>query len=563
MSSGWIASSFCGASSASMKTILELPLSKLADPNYTFDLGSPATPSRATPCRFRFVDTEAFVHSETLRLLETSQLPTERKYAAISYPWAGLSPLEAPRGSFVVAGAESGGPVSIDVLFTTCVAALQDNCTLLWFDRMCILQKKGCDDKDWQIQRMCDVYRGCTTCLALLGGVQRLAGLEDETTWARRAWTLQEALVPPLTRCVFRWVNGTVWVNDAGGPIVEVEPGHSATWELKWLLGRSLRNETKYNFRARTLLTTKVQIIQRSEATALKCAMMDKNSRCAIWRCAIMRTSSRPVDMVFSIMGLFGVELDPREFDDDDRERATLALAQGIMRNGGKADWLGVAFGLGPAKFMSTMAAFPEVLKHQDPVVTTYRGQEMVRDVLDYSWYLADAPIGSVDDEGYLRFSGKAWPICEVPFLGRDSHPTDIVTSPRKTGVPGRQWKVLSARGASATTYAIVVGKMKGFFHAECGTFQLPKDDVVMIVEKMKGGRGFHRIALAVVHAEMIQNWEQQEFSVGGPEKLRPGSRVDQRQPTIRLHQPFSSEVDFHFTGLPPSAPVPSYWLKK
>ena len=50
----------------------------------------------------------------------------------------------------------------------------------------------------------------------------------------------------------------------------------------------------------------------------------------AIWRSA----SSRPVDMVFSIMGIFEVSLDVGKYGEPDRERATIDLAEAVLKTG-------------------------------------------------------------------------------------------------------------------------------------------------------------------------------------------------------------------------------------
>jgi hypothetical protein len=55
-----------------------------------------------------------------------------------------------------------------------------------------------------------------------------------------------------------------------------------------------------------------------------------------VWRSAMMRTSSRLVDMVFSVMGLFGVALNTKDFQAEDRaETVMIALARGILEKGG------------------------------------------------------------------------------------------------------------------------------------------------------------------------------------------------------------------------------------
>lgn len=63
----------------------------------------------------------------------------------------------------------------------------------------------------------------------------------------------------------------------------------------------------------------------------------------AIWRASLLRTSSRPVDMVFSIMGLLDVALDPNAFDRNDRRSASLRLLQELAKRGHRAEWLGMA----------------------------------------------------------------------------------------------------------------------------------------------------------------------------------------------------------------------------
>ena len=75
-----------------------------------------------------------------------------------------------------------------------------------------------------------------------------------------------------------------------------------------------------------------------------------------IWQSALMRTASRPVDMVYSVMGLFDISLDPSLFAPDDLHRASIALAREIIGLGWGACWLGAAYG---ADSQSTLPNFP------------------------------------------------------------------------------------------------------------------------------------------------------------------------------------------------------------
>lgn len=163
------------------------------------------------PRRFRFLDTDAFLDRDLIRVLEyVNTLLCEIPYAVVSYPWRDLqiSPTATPpEGSFGVLGVEHGDPISIDVLRTICMAVRTSKRSLVWIDRLCILQNNR-KDKDWQVQHMYDLYKLCDVCLMVPGGLVRLAKLTDTTSWADRAWTLSEVAAPygdsgERLKCVF------------------------------------------------------------------------------------------------------------------------------------------------------------------------------------------------------------------------------------------------------------------------------------------------------------------------------------------------------------------------
>lgn len=140
---------------------------------------------RATPCRFRLLDCSAFLDSQQLCVYEFSNVSFhDLPYAAVSYPWRDLQMAKnivPPEGSFSVMGAEHADEISIDVLRTACLAARQFGASFLWVDRLCIMQESK-DDKNWQIQRMFQIYRNCDPCIVLPGGLVRLTGLSEPTT---------------------------------------------------------------------------------------------------------------------------------------------------------------------------------------------------------------------------------------------------------------------------------------------------------------------------------------------------------------------------------------------
>ncbi|KAJ7310165.1 hypothetical protein DFH08DRAFT_675019, partial [Mycena albidolilacea] len=89
---------------------------------------------------------------------------------------------------------EDGGQISLKVLEYACRWASNSGSSYLWLDRLCILQTSK-QDKVWQISRMYDIYDGSEQCVVLPGGLQCLASVFEETSWADRAWTYQEAIV--------------------------------------------------------------------------------------------------------------------------------------------------------------------------------------------------------------------------------------------------------------------------------------------------------------------------------------------------------------------------------
>ena len=102
------------------------------------------------------------------------------------------------------------------------------NTSYLWLDRGCIIQSSK-EDRSWQMQHMGRIYKNCSTYLVLPGGLGRLVGLAEETAWIHRSWTLQEALSPRTTKCLFRWEQPPAEISGlTAGNIEGVENNHSA-----------------------------------------------------------------------------------------------------------------------------------------------------------------------------------------------------------------------------------------------------------------------------------------------------------------------------------------------
>ncbi|KXN90421.1 hypothetical protein AN958_04290 [Leucoagaricus sp. SymC.cos] len=286
----------------------------------------------ATPCRYRFIDCLEFVHREFLQVIEVCDLPRDA-YAAISHVWASALPKSSvytQRGSFLVECEErnDGGPISIDVLHHACVAALQEGVRFLWLDRLCILQTHGKGenvnvDKKWQIMHMHDIYRQCHVTLVLSAGLRRFPDKFEATTWVERAWTFQEAMVAPGAKVLFVDYN-SVSPEDRS-PVVHMLPideyfkmqptgndDHTGALERQRQFVQAL--DSRSQFRS----NDPGDILARYQS---------------IWDFVQWRSSARQADVVFSVMAMLGVTLDPSKFEKHDRLGATLALAQEMLLN--------------------------------------------------------------------------------------------------------------------------------------------------------------------------------------------------------------------------------------
>ncbi|KAK7036799.1 hypothetical protein VNI00_011465 [Paramarasmius palmivorus] len=280
-----------------------------------------------TSCRYRFIDCLAFVRDEVLQLVETKTLPVQA-YAAISHVWASLPPEEtalSQRGTFQVECEESndGGPISIDVLHHTSLAALQEGAQYIWLDRICILQTRaaGKNDKRWQIMNMHSIYLHSCVTLVLLAGLQRFVGRKEQTEWMSRAWTFQEAIVPPEAKVVF--VDYSL-VDDTLNAVVRMLPVDHYCKLLQ--SGGSDRDDGFRERRGRLIVALDNRDHFRGNDLPDIFARFH-----TIWDFVQWRTSARQADVVFSIMGMLDITLDPSDFDRNDRMGATLAMAQEIL----------------------------------------------------------------------------------------------------------------------------------------------------------------------------------------------------------------------------------------
>lgn len=517
----------------------------------------------ATPRKLRLLDCIQFTQHGILRICECSEFPTFR-YSAISYVWRGITVsrhfpnpfingnwsdrYEIPTdelGFFAVRGAEEADAISVDVLRHACITSLKMNAEYLWLDRLCVLQNNH-DDKSWQIGHMYKVYKNCTLCIILPGGIRRLAFLKEETDWSNRAWTLQEVLAPVKSVVLFGWTYGSGAkldrLGDDEGSIDEIVPGKSAIADVATIINASVVGSMSFKNPKFTFPAYPVVILGAAtpNLTALGVAMSKIHSKDAgarshaAWQSALMRTSSRPVDMIFSIMGLFGVTLDVRAFRKHERLRATIALAQGILHNGGTASWLGASVQLPPCKQLSTFPQFPQTEVTGKALVRVNKRRRAVAELMDGEFpnsaglYGMRMPKGTMDDDGYLTFSRKATQVIVVPACDGSSGQSRDAGNPDAIPITAEDGTVLilsreslpndeeSSPESVPAVFAILLAWFQEFYPGETRM-----SGIKLMIVKGHAPDRFHVTSYATLTSKFkdwVLGWPERQFTVGGPD---------------------------------------------
>ena len=500
---------------------------------------------KATPGRLRLLDCAAFLDRALLQVIEVPTFEPEKiRYAAISYPWRDLQlpeGVKSPLGSFTVHGAERADDVSVSVLRTACVAARYFGVELLWLDRICMIQSSE-PDKVWQIEHMYSIYLHADPCLVFPGGLVRLACINDPTTWIERAWTLQEATATPrktTVKCIysFPYQSFSEFVdtsldtshytpeflnflhNAPQGKIFTqyiIETNVSAGCDLADLLSR-LWVMSQFFQRTNPALASDpnafpIRIISATAGRLLKkSALMNIGINYMFyWQSAFVRSSSRPVDMVFSIMQSMGVKLNVASFAKNDRRSATIKLIQALLERGRPAEWLYIAPELAPGPELSVLPAFPKTSVSGRAMMQMHNGLFPAFDVIGLreSWNSEGAPTGSMDDGGYFHFTSR--------------------------GV-----QVLQKQKTDAEVWGVVIGKHRelnrnpktGLISSSPqGNPFPPRVELTLMFVELHGSskdrKLYHRIGMEHEINEAHTGkwkWVENRFSVGGPGR---GERV-------------------------------------
>lgn len=470
-----------------------------------------------TPERYRFIHCSSLLKGQ-LRLSEHQSLD-KVSYSAISYVWKGVAG-DHGSATFAVAGAEDGDPISLDVLHTLCMAARKGGADHIWLDRICIAQKSR-EDKAWQIQHMAAIFKNCMSCLVVPGGLRKLVELEEPTSWINRSWTLQEALLPKSTKCVFKWaqtLEDVEWMGLTVGTIEVIQSGHTAMAELSALIqaayvGRSgiLLRDVRKDPCIYLFGKAREPILALVGAMALEGDGRDS----AIWRSATMRASKRELDVIFSIMGLFNVSLDPIKHND--LARATIALTQGILRNGGRAHWLTTAPQFPIPRRFCTFPPLPQANPQGAAFIPTSHGLVEARTLMqDMGWYSVRPPRGVLDNDGFFHFKAAISPINiysersdRQPFYGGFPKLADM----RVAGQEHREKK--AAFAGDFGTHAIVLGEISKYNLPCTAASESPQNIILMLVRAHPNKSAWHKTGMAIVSSEFITKWPREKIIVG------------------------------------------------
>ncbi|KAL4964634.1 uncharacterized protein BDV14DRAFT_174462 [Aspergillus stella-maris] len=403
-------------------------------------------------------------------------------------------------------------------------------------------------DKRWQISQMYKMYRDCCICIVAPGGVQCLVRLDEETHWIHRGWTLQEAVAPPRVMVLFLWMLSSLpaHAGDTQGQIEEVTKMKSAMASLSLLVDACTTGTLSVvNGETRLLLEVKLfssypadrsyndfpfwratRRVFSPNVGALARIMspdLDQDAKGhSIWQSALMRTSSRPVDMVFSIMGLFGVTLDTSQFHEQDRVGATIALARAILENGGRATWLATAFRIAPSSQISTFSRFPRTSVSGKAFVRVATGLQEVSTLMENEYpvtsVLVPMPCGSMDDQGYLTCIARAVLIQPLPAIPESTEADHAIPS-HLQALDDSWWEFKeSAHTGHREAFAVLLGFFVGYYPGGTPAHDA-KNIRAMIIEE-HGSRKFHvrsYLMLSNTLRAWVKTWPKQTFNIGGP----------------------------------------------
>ena len=440
------------------------------------------------------------------------------------------------RGYIAVAGAEEADPIAISVLYDLSWAAWSVfRSEYIWLDRLCLMQENSVDKK-WQIAQMFNIYHGCKTCIVIPGGLQRLVTLEEETQWVDRAWTLQEVTAPQVIK-VFALYNP----NSPANSILARFQSDGKSWGGTMLVhyDDNAHRAIMYMGEAMWHFTPDQPYrcfgFKASQYSAVAHCLdgVNKKQHEWIWKAAMMRTSSRPCDRIYSIMGLFDVTLDQDNWDKDDTVGPAIALVQTSLaaaaHQGRPAykwnqatppkdlSWLLCTYWMDPHPDYSIFPRFPETTVDGPAVWVRADGSRVkVADALEYRLndlrphWITNVQSGpnAMSNRGYLTLTSfrvlpltdltNQYPSAPIPPPERCSMISPSVFFCPFTGTYWGLWQPQYGYDwgyciSQADSLAVNIGGSNGQYVDPYGGRTYFQEDTYIIVKRHAPGK-FHRI---------------------------------------------------------------------
>jgi len=338
---------------------------------------------------------------------------------------------------------------------------------------------------------------------------------------------------------LFAWTYGealSIASASAGFSYTEVIQGQSAISSLRGTLEGCI-GSVKLTAERRSFSRLSLKLLGKDSHVSALLAVLDHDGGIeseagaqAVWRCSLMRTSSFPVDTVLSIMGIFGVTLDPRSFEKGDRRSATIALCKEILRKGGKAHWLAPSLALPPEKGLSAFPKFPQVSVSGQATLITKEGVQPVVELMSpvIEGWLDGVPTGTMNDSGYFTFSSPAALLVSTGRRKNDlidydnKSPNDGTGQLQATAKDGAIWTI--HLGGEDTyqpthrTFIVFIGSLVHYQSAAFGCFVNPFRYRALLLEEHEP-RKFYRTSYFILHESYkpyIDRCKRHTFCLGG-----------------------------------------------
>ncbi|OKL61632.1 hypothetical protein UA08_03378 [Talaromyces atroroseus] len=448
------------------------------------------------------------------------------KYATISHSWAPSEEVQrlsaaAYRPLRIDLGNNKYHEVSWQGLVEAAKAAQHLGCVFLWLDLVCVHQDSS-EDKKLQIQHMGHVYEKSTAVIVMPGGVAATQGPEYYAPWITRAWTLQEATLSPsnvyvLIRAAKRDPNYDYEIISTGPRyLVDNVDDKIALSKLQDLL--SCRKTTGLKITKVDKVTkerTRVKFIVKcfgddeSLITALEGVLSGRTEamkKSAAWRSIWLRTSTKPQDMVFSVMHLLGVSIKV----DYHRTRDDLILEL-ARKTKAFPSWLDIGEDMPYDSRFGLVPAIPIFHPNDTPSYRIANRLVPANTLIEHGTFIHDYDI-KIQTSTTATFEGDL--ICAKIFLIHDqnsSHPSIFDLS----GDKHTFGKLDHATGS----HVVVLGEAQVYGLGHLGVFQYAGPQVIFIGKSAQGE--WERIGKrTTIPKSYVDNAGRWHLTIGGP----PGS---------------------------------------